>query len=147
MTGAIVETLAVRPVMMLAGSRATLFGVIFVLSIGVASVFSAHLVADDNDWLTHRISGADMVLVTAITTALESKKLDGPDRLALVSETQQTLKKGFALNDSLIVHQYTAIPALTFWMPANSYRNLQIDKDGNRRSWDSRLGGVLYPRK
>ena len=143
MTDAIVEALAVRQVMMLAGSRATLFGVIFALSIGVASVFSAHLVADDNDWLTHRISGADMVLVTAITTALESKNLDGPDRLALVSETQQTLKEGFALDDSLIVHQYTAIPALTFWMPANSYRNLQIDKDGNRRSQDSRLSGVI----
>ena len=128
---------------MLTSCRATLFGVILTLSIIVASVFSAHLVADDNDWPTYRISGADMVLVTAIATALESKSLDGPDRLALVRETQQTLKESFALSDALVVHQYTAIPALTFWMPVDTYTNLQVDNDGNRRSQDSRLSGVI----
>ena len=106
-------------------------------------VLSTTLSANESDWRTRQIVDTDMVLVTAIATTVDFNSSGGQEKSILVAETQQTLKAGFALDDTLIVHQYTAIPALTFWMPVDTYRNLQVDNDGNRRSLDSRLNAVI----
>ena len=106
-------------------------------------VLSTTLSANESDWRTRQIVDTDMVLVTAIATTVDFNSSGGQEKSILVAETQQTLKAGFALDDTLIVHQYTAIPALTFWMPVDTYRNFQVDNDGNRRSLDSRLSGVI----
>ena len=111
--------------------------------LNLAFVWSAQLSANENDWRTRQMADVDMVLVTAIATAAGAAGSGRQERSILVAAVQQTLKEGFALNDALVVHQYTAIPALTFWMPVDTYRNLQVDNDGNRRSQDSRLAGVI----
>ena len=111
--------------------------------LSLALAWSAELSATENEWRTRQMADVDMVLVTAIATATGARDSGGQERSILVAKAQQTLKEGFALNDTLVVHQYRAIPALTFWMPVDTYRNLQVDSDGNRRSQDSRLAGVI----
>jgi hypothetical protein len=118
---------------------ATVCLIILILSF----VLSTTLSANESDWRTRQIADADMVLVTAIATALDFNSSGGQEKSSLVAKTQQTLKVGFALNDALIVHQYRAIPALTFWIPLTTFRNLPTDRYGNRRSLDSRLTGVI----
>jgi subtilisin family serine protease len=101
------------------------------------------LSASESDWRTRQIADVDMVLVTAMAATMNANYSGGQERFALVAETQQALKEGFGVNDTNIVHQYIAIPALTFWMPVTTFRNLPMDRYGNRRSPDLRLTGVI----
>ena len=112
---------------------------IFLLSF----VLSTTLSANESDWRTRQIVDTDMVLVTAISTTVDFNSSGGQEKSILVAQTQQTLKAGFALDDALIVHQYKAIPALTFWIPVTTFRNLPMDRYGNRRSLDSGLNDVI----
>jgi len=118
---------------------ATVCLIILILS----CVLSTTLSANESDWRTRQIVDTDMVLVTAIATTVDFNSSRGQEKSSLVAKTQQTLKAGFALDDALIVHQYTAIPALTFWIPVTAFRNLPMDRYGNRRSPVSGLTDVI----
>jgi len=124
-------------------SRSPSFAAVSLIIFILPFVLSTTLSANESDWRTRQIADTGMVLVTAIATKLDSNSSGGQERSILVAETQKNLKVGFALNDALIVHQYTAIPALTFWIPMTTFRNLPKDRYGNRRSLDSRLTGVV----
>ena len=124
-------------------SRSPSFAAVSLIIFILPFVLSTKLSANESDWRTRQIADTGMVLVTAIATKLDSNSSGGQERSILVAETQKNLKVGFALNDALIVHQYTAIPALTFWIPMTTFRNLPKDRYGNRRSLDSRLTGVV----
>ena len=113
------------------------------LSVGLGLHLPSVRAQEDAIWLTRGFEGVEKILVTAITSDVATQSSERSLVEASVQESQAAIKRAFAVSDSEIVHQYNNLPALTFWMRLSTFRALESDERGNRRSKSQSFSDIV----